>query len=173
MIQQRTSLFLSSCGFLGILAGVFFVLLPLNRQVQTSARRLDTARQQQVQLLETTRATSLQKRTIKSLKEEGIDFSSFRVSESTIVDFLDSFETAGTDNGITLVVENLPPPSATKQSTIPFSLQGTLPGILGFLEDLEALPTYLSITRLSLTPLDTGTPHPMLTATLSATLPWQ
>lgn len=173
MKKQRTSMLIYGGCVLGILAAAFAVLLPLVRQLRSSAHRLDTARKEQVEILETTRATSLQKRTIDSLKAKGADFSAFRVSEATIVEFLDSLDALSTKNGVNLIIENLPPPSAAKQSMIPFSLQGTLPGIFGFLKDLEAQPTYLSITQITFTPLEAHVSHPTLAATLSATLTWQ
>lgn len=173
MTRQRTTLLAYGGCLLGILVGALFLLLPLARQLQASAARLDTARKQQVTLLETTRETSLQKRTIESLRETGVDFSAFRVTDSTIVDFLNTLDVLAARNGVSLVIENLPPPSTSKQSTLPISLQGTLPSILSFLQNLEAQTTYLAIKKASFSPIETNTSHPVLTATLIATLTWQ
>lgn len=172
MMTQRTSLVVSGSVLVVIIAAVFVFLVPIINDLQDSARRLDTARSQQADLQEASRATSLQKRTFTELKEQNVDFSAFRVSEETIVGFLDTLDRTAATHRVALVVENLPPPSTAKISQVPLSMRGTLPDLLAFIRALEALPTYLSITDLGFSPVATDTQHPVMTLTAKATLTW-
>ena len=176
MISPRHQLlFIIGGAAIGILALVFFVLLPLQKSVRVKSEAYNQERITTAAAIEQQRNSKVMEREYERLLAATKNLDHVFIAEQDVLSFIAALENIAEESGVTQEIQNLQlPTDASKKSAFVIVLDGTFPNLVGYLSKLESLEYYVPIDRMSLLSTSPGTADSpsAIQMTLHAVINW-
>lgn len=158
MIQPKTKFFAALAISGACVAGLLFLLLlPLIRSIQQHSVALYQDRVKAEIAATQQRSARSSRAEYERLKTKAAELQQFFVSEASVLEFISSLESAAGKAGVRQTIDNLrAPDKATRETNLQITVSGSFPAILAWLNNVEELPYYLSLTHLTFTGSEDG-----------------
>lgn len=167
-LERPLLLHVSLLGALLIVLLVFF-FLPYSHDIRENATTFHSERAKESIAIEERQNNLVTEREYDRLSSQASEIDTYFVNDTTLLDALGAIESAGSRADVKLTIENFQqPPSGSSVSPFTLNVDGPYPNILRFLQEVEALDVYVSISDASLLAGEQTT-----SATFHSLLTWQ